>query len=71
MMPRRGSPEVIHALQNQISVIIGFADLLAQDLAPDDRRSADVLEIRKAARDALTLVHALLEPPEDPDEVTP
>ena len=71
MMPPRDSPDLIHALQNQIAIIIGFADLLAQDLAPDDRRSADVVEIRKAAGDALTLVHALLEPSDDPDKAKP
>ncbi len=48
--------EVIHKLKNHLAVIVGFCDLLLSDCAPDDQRRADLLEVNKAAREALALM---------------
>ena len=52
------APDVEHALRNHLAIILGYAELLLQDAAADDPRRADVEEILKAARSALTLVGA-------------
>ena len=52
------APDVEHALRNHLAIILGYAELLLQDAAADDPRRADVEEIVKAARSALTLVSA-------------
>lgn len=41
--------DVIHRMKNHLAIILGFCELLLEDLALDDRRRADILEIRKAA----------------------
>ena len=50
------APDVEHALRNHLAIILGYAELLLQDAAPDDPRRDDFEEILKAARAALTLV---------------
>ena len=40
---------VIHRMKNHLAIILGFCELLLEDLALDDRRRADILEIQKAA----------------------
>jgi hypothetical protein len=49
------SPEV-HQLKNQLSIIIGFCDLLLTDLPPDDPKRGDIQEMRKAGQAALDLL---------------
>jgi len=51
---------VTHDFNNLLMVILGFADLLAANLQPDDPRRADAAEIRKAAERASSLARQLL-----------
>jgi hypothetical protein len=46
-------PVTIHRLKNQLAIILGFCELLLADLAADDPRRADVLQIQKAGQTAL------------------
>jgi hypothetical protein len=51
----------LHSVINQLSVIIGFCELLLAEIPADDRKHADVLEMRKAAEAAMSL----LDPPRE------
>lgn len=55
--------ESLHALNNQLTIIIGFAELLLDNLHDDDERRADVMEILNAAVAALALLPRLREAP--------
>jgi signal transduction histidine kinase len=45
-----------HDLSNQLSIILGFSELLLGGMADADPRRADLLEIDKAAKVAMQLV---------------
>jgi hypothetical protein len=49
-------PPELHQLKNHLSIIIGFCDLLLGDLADDDPKRLDILEMRKAGQAALDLM---------------
>jgi two-component system, cell cycle sensor histidine kinase and response regulator CckA len=51
---------VTHDFNNLLMVILGFADILAANLEPDDPRRADAVEIHKAAERASGLARQLL-----------
>ncbi|MEP6916828.1 MAG: hypothetical protein ABJC89_14340 [Acidobacteriota bacterium] len=44
-----------HTLKNQLAIILGYADLLLADMAPEDARFDDLQEIHKAAVSAVEL----------------
>jgi hypothetical protein len=48
--------EVVHRLKNHIAIIVGFCDLLLAEVAEDDPHRADILEVHKAAREAMALL---------------
>lgn len=48
--------DVIHRLKNLLAVIAGFCDLLLLESPADDPRRADVLEVQKAASEAMALM---------------
>jgi signal transduction histidine kinase len=50
---------VAHDLNNVLAVILNYASFVLEDLADDDPRRADVDEIRRAAKQAGVLTHAL------------
>lgn len=52
--------ELLHALKNQLSIVVGFSDLLYSDTPPEDPRHADLGEIRKAARAAMAIIPELV-----------
>jgi hypothetical protein len=52
----QGDSEVIHRLKNHLAIVVGFADLVVADAAEGDPRRADLLEIQKAAREALAMM---------------
>lgn len=54
VLPR--DDEVIHRLKNHLCIIVGFCDLLLTDLPSADPRHRDVMEIYKAAQDAMAMV---------------
>ena len=51
-------PDVLHRFKN-LSIVVGFCDLLLAALPAEDPRHADVLEIHKAGRAAMALVPEL------------
>lgn len=59
-MPDHPLPaDVLHRLKNQLSVILGFADLTLESPDLTDVVRADVLEIRRAAEAALSELRKL------------
>ena len=50
---------VVHAFKNQLTVIVGFCDLLLIELPEGDKTREDVNEIRKAAHVALDLARQM------------
>jgi hypothetical protein len=47
-------PASVHRIKNQLAIITGFCDLLLGDMAADDPRRADVIQIQTAGRSALS-----------------
>jgi hypothetical protein len=43
----------VHRLKNKLAIILGFCELLLGDMAPDDPRRPDVLQIQEAGKSAL------------------
>jgi hypothetical protein len=41
--------ELVHRMNNHLAIILGFCELLLEDLSDEDPRRADVREIQKAA----------------------
>ena len=54
-------PKPLHDLNNQLTVVQGYADLLLDTIPPDDPRHADLQEIITAARAAIALVPIIRE----------
>jgi signal transduction histidine kinase len=52
-----------HDMKNQLGIILGFADLLLQELDGSDPHRTDLAEIRNAAARAMELLRDL-KPPE-------
>lgn len=50
--------EIEHALKNYLAIILGYSELLLQELPPDDPRREDFQEICKAATAAVRLISA-------------
>lgn len=48
--------QVVHQLKNHLAIIVGFCDLLIADTPDSDPRKADLLEVHKAARDAMAVM---------------
>ena len=51
--------ELLHRLKNHLTVVIGFAELLLQDLPAADTKRKDVAEIHLAASNALAEIPEL------------
>jgi hypothetical protein len=51
----------LHGIRNQLSVIIGYCDLLVTDIPADDPKHADIVEMRKAAYAAMQLLEGMRE----------
>ena len=56
-----GPDPLLHALQNQLSAIIGFCDLLLREMPESDPRRSDILEMQRAGLAAIDLLPALSE----------
>jgi hypothetical protein len=50
------APDILHRLKNDMGIIIGFCDLLIADFPADDPRRADLVEVHRAALDAMQLM---------------
>ena len=46
----------IHDMKNCLGIVMGFADLLLDEMPPDDTRREDIQEIANAARRAVQLM---------------
>jgi hypothetical protein len=46
----------LDALSKQLGIILGFVDLALSQTPPADPRRADLVEIRRAAVEALTII---------------
>ena len=57
--PPTREDEVIHCLKNHMAIIVGFCDLLLGQWSTDDPRRTDLLEVHRAAQDALALMPEL------------
>jgi hypothetical protein len=57
----------VHDMKNQLGIIIGFTNLLLDDMASDDPRRADLDEVRKAGEAALAILNGwnVSVPPEE------
>ena len=55
-----------HDMKNQLGVILGFSDLLLEEMDPADPRRRDVQEIHAAATRAVELLAKPLLTEEDP-----
>jgi hypothetical protein len=45
-----------HDMKNQLGIILGFSELLLQEMDEADARRADIAEIHRAARRAMELM---------------
>ena len=57
----------VHDMKNQLGIIIGYSNLLLDEMLPDDARRTDVDEIRKAGDGALKLLNTFNTAPADED----
>jgi hypothetical protein len=55
-MTESATVDVIHRLKNHIAIIVGFSELLIADCADDDPKRADLLELQKAAHEAMAVM---------------
>jgi hypothetical protein len=55
-MTEPSTADVIHRLKNHLAIIVGFCDLLVAECDETDPRRADLVEVNKAAREALALM---------------
>lgn len=51
--------DILHQFKNHLAIIVGFCDLLVDELAEGDPRRDDLLEIHKAGNAAMTLLPEL------------
>jgi two-component system cell cycle sensor histidine kinase/response regulator CckA len=62
---------IAHDFNNLLSVILNYASFVLEDLADDDPRREDLEEIRRAAKQAGVLNHALMGGREAPPKAPP
>ena len=46
----------VHDMKNMLGIVIGYSNLLLEDLPPGDPKREDINEIRKAGESALSLL---------------
>ena len=54
-------PKPLHDLNNQLTVVQGYADLMLDTIPPEDPRHGDLMEIINAAKAAIALVPVIRE----------
>jgi hypothetical protein len=52
----QSNSEIIHALKNHLTIVVGFSELLLSDTPVDDPRHADLADVNKAAREAMAIL---------------
>ena len=66
----RHSRPFVHDMKNYLGIVIGYSNLLLEELPPEDTRRTDIDEIRKAGEAAIALMEqwsAAAPGPERPD----
>ena len=53
----------VHDMKNMLGIVIGYSNLLLDDMAADDPKRADIDEILKAGEQAIALLDAWSGPP--------
>ncbi|HYT69073.1 MAG TPA: hypothetical protein VEL51_21800 [Vicinamibacterales bacterium] len=56
------TPDAEHALKNYLAIILGYVELLLDEVEAGDPRKADFEEMKKAAAAAVALVSQNAEP---------
>lgn len=51
--------DLLHQFKNHLAIVVGFCDLLVDELPASDPKRGDILEIHRAARAAMALVPEL------------
>jgi signal transduction histidine kinase len=51
------NPRFVHDMKNMLGIVIGYSNLLLDDMAADDPKRADLDEIRKAGENAVALLN--------------
>ena len=51
-------PSFAHDMKNMLGIIIGYSNLLLDEMSPEDPKRMDVTEILKAGEKALELLEA-------------
>ena len=59
MKEAKGVASWRHDMRNQLGIVLGFADLLLQELESSDPHRTDIAEIRDAAARAMDLLRDL------------
>lgn len=49
-------PATEHTLKNYLAVIVGYCDLLLGETPPEDPRHADLADMQRAAKSALSIL---------------
>ena len=52
----------VHDMKNMLGIVIGYSNMLLDDMAADDPRRPDVDEIRKAGEAAVALLEGRIAP---------
>jgi signal transduction histidine kinase len=56
----------VHDMKNMLGIILGYSNLLLDEIPPDDPKRPDVEEIRKAGERALVILDTwTLAPPDE------
>jgi len=53
---RLGDPEFEHSLRNQIAIVVGYCELLLDEVPEDADLRADLMEMHKAAVTAMEML---------------
>jgi hypothetical protein len=51
-----GPRPFVHDMKNYLGIVIGYSNLLLEELPPEDPRRTDIDEIRKAGEAAIALI---------------
>jgi signal transduction histidine kinase len=50
-------PKFVHDMKNLLGIVIGYSNLLLDEMAPDDPKRTDLTEIRQAGESAVALLN--------------
>jgi signal transduction histidine kinase len=55
--PPKSFDRWLHDVRNQLSIILGFSEILLQELDAEDAKRSDIQEIHAAAERAMTAIN--------------